>query len=92
VVEGSAIVNHSVLDSNNPSLIDTRYTVINEMSVSGDNFSSVLNWAARFAQPLIRSGESDSSVVLHVEYDTGASCSVIKFDKTYKSSELISAG
>ncbi|MHB8870896.1 MAG: pilin [Candidatus Doudnabacteria bacterium] len=91
-VTGRAMVTHSVLDSHYTNLFDMKPNVTDEMSVNGNSFSAVLNWAAGFNEPLIRNGETDSSVILHLEYDPGAGCSKIEMDKTYNSSELISSG
>lgn len=91
-VKGSAIVTHSVLDAHNTKLFDMKPQIVDGMSINGDSFSAVLNWAAGFSEPLIRNGETDSSVVLHLEYDPGAGCSKIEMDKTYNSRELIGSG
>ncbi|MEK7652077.1 MAG: pilin [Patescibacteria group bacterium] len=91
-VKGSAIVTHSVLDAHNTKLFDMKPQIVDDMSINGDSFSAVLNWAAGFSEPLIRNGETDSSVVLHLEYDPGAGCSKIEMDKTYNSRELIGSG
>ena len=91
-VKGSAIVMHSVLDSFNTKLFDTKPEVVDDMLVNGNNFSAVLNWAASFNEPLIRNGETDSSVVVHLEYDPGAGCSVLKIDKSFNSSEAMASG
>lgn len=91
-VKGSALVTHSVLGINNTSLFDVKPEVVDDMALNGDNFSAVLNWAASFSEPLIRSGETDSNVVVHLEYDPGAGCSVIKIDKTFNSKAAIGSG
>ena len=91
-VKGSALVTHSVLDSFSTKLFDVKPEVVDDMLVNGNNFSAVLNWAASFNEPLIRNGETDSSVVVHLEYDPGAGCSVIKIDKTFSSKEAMGSG
>ena len=91
-VKGSALVTHSVLDGRNTSLFDAKPEIVDDMLVNGGNFSAVLNWAASFSEPLIRNGETDSNVVVHLEYDPGAGCSVIKIDKTFSSAESIGPG
>jgi len=91
-VKGSALVTHSVLGINNTKLFDVKPEVVDDMALNGDNFSAVLNWAASFSEPLIRSGETDSNVVVHLEYDPGAGCSVIKIDKTFSSKAAIGSG
>ena len=90
-VKGSAIVTHSVLGVSNTQLFDAKPEVVDDMALNGDNFSTVLNWAASFSEPLIRDGETDSNVVVHLEFDPGAGCSVIKIDKTFSSQEAMAS-
>lgn len=91
-VKGSALVTHSVLGTNSTKLFDVKSEIVDDMALNGDNFSAVLNWAPSFSEPLIRDGETDSNVVVHLEYDPGAGCSVIKIDKTFSSTESIGSG
>ncbi len=91
-VKGSALVTHSVLVPPSTTLYDVKPEIVDDMLVNGGNFSTVLNWAASFSEPLIRGGETDSNVVVHLEYDPGAGCSVIKIDKTFGSQEAMASG
>ncbi len=91
-VKGSALVTHSVLGTNKTNLFDVKPEIVDDMALNGDNFSAVLNWAAGFSEPLIRSGETDSNVIVHLEYDPGAGCSVIKIDKTFSTTESMGPG